>query len=421
MVDATTIVSAIAVAVMKSNILAETLVVLLILGGTFAVYWQMSGDYQRNKREYRSTVLNVDAFAVMRVLCDEKFVAKYHRTTVHPLFAIFFKPFGSRLASQIGAPNAARTLNTSIAAIGIVLFYWFLRMTGLSRLHSGLGAGILAGTASHVVYGAIPETYAFASASLILLALIFVLVQNERMFQIAMIPASVFSMGITLTNFVFAAILFCARFLKRTSKIKQLYYFTTFCMIVAGLFLALLFLQKWVYPNTRDFFSKHLYESNRAFLSAAILETPFVRIANRTPHLFLHNVVAPGIVRHRPAFPATSELSTLTLVTFIVYGCVLLFSIYLIARFRLYRTRIFLALLVYFLFQWIFFLIYGDEPHLYTSHYTFALIALMAFPFAAQNRLPPKMIHGLTAMCAVLLPLLFANNILFLRMVVRLP
>ena len=94
------------------------------------------------------------------------------------------------------------------------------------------------------------------------------------------------------------------------------------------------------------------------------------------------------MVGNHVRLPEFSRISLSTMISMLVYLSFLISSVYLIVRFCLYRKRIFLALFVHFLFNGCFFLIYGNEPHLYTSHYTFALIAMLAFPFTPTDRIP---------------------------------
>ncbi len=85
------------------------------------------------------------------------------RGNVHPLFAPMFKPF-SLLLQKLGisAGISAILMNSGAASVGIILAGIYARMRGAARLDALLAAALLMGSATLVVQGSIPGTFAFS-------------------------------------------------------------------------------------------------------------------------------------------------------------------------------------------------------------------------------------------------------------------
>lgn len=392
---------------------ADVWTVLILLGLSIVAYTSIGKIYARKTKEYQRTVLGVDSFAVMRHMCDRNFSPKYHRSTAHPLFTLFFKPLGISLSNHLGRPQAAMLINIIFAAIGNSLFYLCLRKIGLRTLIAILFSVFTASTTGHLIFSSIPETYAYAFTGLILLLLVF-LFTNKFWFWIGFLLASLFSVGITMINVVFAVILFCCKFWGKFGIAKQLLYLMIFLFLLASSFVALIKLQKCIYPNSKDVFSQQLISSNTEFLRYELFSEPVRALTNRLPHLFVYNVVAPGMVRIRVAFPGFESLRPITLISMILHLLFLGISLWLVWQLKVFRNRVFVAVGSYFVFNVAFYLLYGYELHLYATHYTFALMILAAFPFTAEGLIPSRIRYALTGLLVLLIPLVAINNWTFL-------
>lgn len=113
-----------------------------------------------------------------------------------------------RAATLFLSPEDAPVLINALfggAALGLAAAY-FRAVTG-SRLLAVLLAGVLGSTAAHLVFGAMPETYAMSAAGLILLHWLLARRPQGRVRLRHEVPAAVLATGATITHFFTA--LFC--------------------------------------------------------------------------------------------------------------------------------------------------------------------------------------------------------------------
>jgi hypothetical protein len=343
-------------------------------------------------------------------MCDLRFSPKHHRTTAHPLFALFFKPLCNSIKRDMGMAAAAFKINLVVAAIGNVLFFACLRNIGLNRMGALLFTGILAVSFAHFLYGSIPETYIFVSTSLILLLFLFLFLKDYKAFVVSFLPASLLSIGITATNIVFVVILFFFKVHRKSELRKALLHVFAFCLVLGIMFYGLVLLQKKMYPLQKDIFAPTAVSSNTQFLRDHLVRFPLRTLAVRLPHFFLYNEVVPGRIRNVVTFPGWGQVRGITWATMGIYILFMSICVWMLLKLKTERSNAFWPLLAYFGFNICFFLIYGYEPHLYQAHYTFAWVALLAVPFGVENGTPRTARYASYLCMFVLLPLLVLNN-----------
>ena len=392
----------------------DVFIVLILFVLSYAGYASIGRQYASKTNNYKRTILGVDSYAVMRHMADTGFSAKPHRSTAHPLFTLLLRPIGVALSQYLNRAQSALLVNIMMAGMGNALFYLCLRKIGLPGRIAILFTLLLAVSAGHLVFSSIPETYAYSFTALTLLIVIF-LFCHKLWFWILFLPASLFATGITIINVVFSIILFIAKFWNDLPIAKQMKHLATFLLLFAALFVGLERLQKQVFPNSKDVFSRELISSNTAFLRYDFFSDPAKAIANRLPHLFAYNLVAPGMVRNKVTFPGFDEARPITLISLAMCLALSALSFWQIWRQKIFGNRVFAAVGTYFLFNVLFYLVYGYEPHLYATHYTFALVILLAFPFVAIDSIPPKVRYAFYALLVALIPLVALNNWTFLN------
>ena len=395
----------------------DALFAIILFAASILGYLHIANSFFERTKAYSRTVLGVDHFAVTRHMCDLKFSPKQHRTTAHPLFALYFRPICGPMKTKMLMTTAAMRINLVAAALGNILFYFCLRKIGLKSILSALFTAFLALSISHLIYGTIAETYIFVFTSLTLLLFVYLYLSRFPLFFIACLAGSLVSTGITATNAVFGILLYFFKIREKWGFSKALLHTIVFSLaMIIGLF-ALIKLQHKMYPNLKDFFAETTVSSNTQFLRTDVFDFPGAALAHRLPHLFVFNEIAPGMVRHKPGFPGWPNIPAITLISITLYFAVISLSVAAYVKAKTYRLKVFRPLSAYFLFNVCFFLFYGSEPHLYYEHYTFAWIAMLALPFASVNAIPKKIMLPLFVCIVLLLPLVALNNWYFIQSV----
>jgi len=113
--------------------------------------------------------------------------------------------------------------------------------------------------------------------------------------------------------------------------------------------------------------------------------------------------------------PKWSEIKPVKWISIILYCLLVVCSIYLIVKSKLYQTEMFAILALYLLFNFSFHQFYGRvEEYLYTTHYTFALIALLALPFKLKS-INRNFNYALNIILTLFLVFLLVTNISFMK------
>ena len=180
--------------------------------------------------------------------------------------------------------------------------------------------------------------------------------------------------------------------------------------------------QKAMYPSSSVFFLPKSYAEDMEYFGFNVLKQPVQTLSSLIPNFLLFNIVSPIIKifqnnGERVAFLSLNEtINNGTLMqnlSFLLYFMLFCYSIYSILKRKMYKSGFFQILLIYFLFNIIFFSFYGiNLPFLFSANYTYILIMIMSFGFIDEKKLFVKIL------LVILLILILINNIYFMNSVV---
>ena len=262
-----------------------------------------------------------------------------------------------------------------------------------------------------------PETYVFSGASLLVLFLLFV---RGRAGGWAFLAAGVASFGMTLSNLATAVWLRARAADWSRGPWPLLPRLLAYTAAVVGLAASLGMLQALWYPRAKLFFGPAALreETQYAFLPAS--PSAFGRrLADLTANALLYNLAAPRLTvskagqRHPTTAFAPASLRAPGLAHAALWGAALATAATWAARERLYRQPAVQALLGCLGFHLVLHFFYGESAFLYSCHFTFAVIALVAL--AAESRAARGASAGwMAALLGALIALQAANNAAFL-------
>lgn len=366
--------------------------------------------------------------------------ADHHRTNVHPLYVLAANPLGALATKMLGPDADARghpvclwmvnpdggkikyeviaevtaavLLNSLLGAAGAALgflFFWLLAR----RLPEAVLLSALFGlSSSQWILSAIPETPTLAVCSLLVTYILFLrTLRTGRSRLPAWIPAGVFSLGVTTTNFAQTAICFAiADFLAnrlrgwRRSAIR-LAAFLAGVLVVAA---ALALLQRAIYPSSNLFFLPGAVREDMDFASLRVLHSPLPVAVQLFRNFAWVNFIAPDPVLHPLSLHKLPGVTFSTASDFALPGILasaLWFGLWLASALgglrhrrppaddsRDVRLPLAAGLLLCLLFNLLLHSVYGVgekgriEYFLYTGNFTFLVLALWAIPVARPGR-----------------------------------
>lgn len=313
----------------------------------------------------------------------------YYWRSVHPFVLLILKP-PVDLAAMLLKGNKLFGAYTVVALGGAICVFlaWKIinRVTG-SMVYASLMASILGFSASHLVFGALIETYIFLAASLLLF---FLFLLEEKPLSI-LILASLPVIGITHSNFAQNTLsLFTIR---PNIKVMFRYVITVLVLLVQFSLINNLF-----FPDAQPFFfvpSALTAEERNIFPLNALRGHALTRA------FLFSNIVAPTPILHTGEIPFTQfrffkpELYKLSiydtpLQTFTAWfwlGLILLGLMVFVLKFREYKTnRLTLALLGCMALNIGLHLRYGKELFLYSANWTYALVLLLALALQGYSK-----------------------------------
>lgn len=189
----------------------------------------------------------------------------HSRTTVHPLFVLFLNPAGTLLADFLENSHIAAVILTSIAgATSIVLFYYFIiTFINLPNFEALIVTTIFGLTSSQLFFSSIPETFVYGTLTLLIIYIIsFKAIEGLKTNYYLLPFAGILTLGITITNFLQALVLYFSVTVDWHKHKKQAvfgikqpirYLILTICLTVS-LSIGLSFLQKSLYPSSQEFY-----------------------------------------------------------------------------------------------------------------------------------------------------------------------
>lgn len=318
----------------------------------------------------------------------------------HPFAYFVFRPLG-RLANLFFAePYPSAIFLNSFAGGSCVFLAWlFTKSQSQNRIYAFLIAALLGLSTSHLVFGAIVESYIFSAAALIGFYLL-LLVRQEGMG--ALVTLSLLSFGITITNFVQNFIgFFVAR--PRWREVFR------FAGLTVSIGVVLTFIHLAWYPASRPFFLLSSAQGEDEF-TLSLLHEPRWRAVGRVILLvrtmLLYSVIAPrpfvlleevgggfpqfNFFKITPGVFHYSEYDGLGTILVLIWAAMLLAAglSFLWKLIRTCKADLSLAFALCLLFNFLLHLIYGYEPFLYSPNWTYALIFFAGIglaPFAKQR------------------------------------
>lgn len=385
-----------------------------------------------------------DPHRVIGDLADSN--ARYDRTRVHPIFVLLFNPIGSTLRRLLGSVDAAAIVLNALCgglAAGAALLV-FLAL-GLGPSHALAYATLVALSASHLVYGSVPEVYIFAAASLIVLVL--VTVRRPRSLW-PYLAAGLLATGIIITNVVQAAILFFFGRDPDGGFLSAVRRTTAYVVMILAAAAVLSGVQKIVYPTSRFFLTPSTLIEEESHVPSYDEPMDVVdRAEDFMNALFLFDIVAPRPdLRHGPAPPASPRpvpgatpppiVRQLPWATFIIEpdeldgagiaAAALWGTLVLYAGWTLIRTwrqgrdaPLKRALLGCLLFNFALYMAYGHEPFQYSGNWTFTSIALVAVSLRPVHASGGRRAFLLDLVLAALVPLQLVANLAFVRALIE--
>lgn len=393
-------------------------VAFLFFAASFAVYFGVGQALAPSRMFGRADLaLGTD---VPRVIADlTRFEANHYRTRVHPLFVILLNPLGLLLKELLGAPRlAAMLMNAGFGALGVALFHVLLRRFGVAGARGVLWTALFAVSSSQLFFGSVPETYAFSGASVLLL---FVLFARSRATGWPFVAASVLSFGMNVTNLAVAVWLRA-----RASDLSRGVWplvprLLRYLAAVVGLTAALGMLQALWYPHAKLFFGPSALqeETQYAFLpgSASAIGR---RLAELAANSLLFNLAAPrlSVEKAGQRYPVTGfapdALRPTGAAHAILWGALLATGGTWAVRRRLHRQPPIQALLGCLAFQLALHFFYGEALFLYSCHFTFCVIGLVALALESRLAAQRESAGKAAAALGALLALQAANNASFL-------
>ena len=330
----------------------------------------------------------------------------HYRTKVHPLFVLFFNPLGVFLKTWMVRPRpVALLLNSAAAALGVVLFRELLARLGVERKRGALWTAVFALSASQLFFGVFPETFAFSGASLLL---VFVVFAAERPSRLGTFLAALVAFGITTVNLVAALLLALLRQPAGTPPRKAVGRTAAFGAVVVATAVALSLVQKGYSRNAEVFFlpssiaeeASYTFQPQSAGAAAA-------RGGELVRSVLFTSLEAPSLAVHRPdGVPPVARFSgwTLTSVLHAFVWMSLLLAGATAWRRPEWRSRpLVRALALWLVFNLALYSFYGTTFFLYSTQWTFAVLALAASALEAgpSDRHPRASSVGLVALASL--------------------
>ncbi|MCZ2127702.1 MAG: hypothetical protein LC099_08020 [Anaerolineales bacterium] len=341
----------------------------------------------------------------------------FYWRSVHPYMILLFRPVIGLIALALKGDRlwGAYVFVALGGAACIYLAWTLIKSATGNALHASLVAALLGFSASHLIFGALLESYIFLAASLLLF---FVLLIKGKPLP-PLIAAAALTIGITYTNFAQNVIaLFVVR--PNLKKILQ------FVVSVVVLFVLLALLNNLLYPDSNPLFfipstlqaeQQNLFPLNRLRILALMRAFFFHNVLAPTPILYDKDIPFVQFRFFKPEINALSryDLPIQNAAVWLWVALLILAGIlFLLNLKKNLHWRISVALLGCIALNVGLHLRYGKELFLYSPNWTYAFILFLGLAWKplAERR-------AFQILLLFFLALLVWNNGVFLQGVLR--
>jgi hypothetical protein len=366
----------------------ETLTGVLVAAFFFAVYFIFASIFNQPVFDVDDIFFDSDGW-LWRTRFTTDAYQDYYWRSVHPFVLLIIRPVvafvsfflkGDRLA-------AAFLLVALSGALCVFLAWYFVKQVTGNSLYAVLIASLLGGSAAHLVFGSLLETYIFIAA--VTMTFIVLLLKDTPLF--VFVIGGLVSFGITLSSLIQPTIAFV--FVRR--DIKQ---WIKYGLIVAALVIPLTLLNNFVYPDSQPYFfdpSSYGTEGRNTFTPTVGRAFAVARV------MFFHSIVAPDPLILKRELPFLKvwivevsrklyphEINPMRVSEYETgFGTALAFAWFLLALLGVFGflknikkqdNRFSYAFIFIILFSFTLHLKFGKELFLYATNWTYAMILLLA-------------------------------------------
>lgn len=389
-----------------SQLLNEMAVGILLAGTFFIIHLVPAVIFNQPSFDVDDIFFDSDGL-LWRMRFTSDLYRDYYWRSVHPFVLLIIRPlvFLTSLLLKGDMLHAAFVLVALTGALCVFLAWYFIKHTMGNSLHALLVASLLGASTSHLIFGALIETYIFLAA--VMLVFLVLLLKDKPMF--ALVLAGLVSFGITITNFAQTVIAFIL--VKRDFRQWVKYGF-----IVGALVIPLALANNLVYPNSQPYFfvpSNLTTEADNTFAPSVARGAAILRV------MFLHSIVAPEPLILEEEIPflkvwmfkaspmRLSEYETQfgTALAYSWVGLVLMGGLLFLKGLKRQDNRFTFAFILILLFNFALHLRYGKDIFLYATNWTYALVLFLGL---AWRELAEK--RWFQVILLVFLALLLANN-----------
>ena len=398
----------------------ETVTGVLVAAFFLAVYFIFASIFNQPAFDVDDIFFDSDGW-LWRTRFTTDAYQDYYWRSVHPFVLLIVRPVvafvsfflkGDRLA-------AAFLLVALSGALCVFLTWYFVKQVTGNSLYALLIASLLGGSAAHLVFGSLLETYIFIAA--VTMTFIVLLLKDTPLF--VFVIGGLISFGITLSSLIQPTIAFV--FVRR--DIRQ---WIKYGLIVAALTIPLTLLNNIVYPDSQPYFfdpSSYGTEGRntftptvgRAFAVARVMflhsivapdplilkrELPFLKvwIVEVSRKLYPHEIDPMRVSEYDTQFGTALALVWLLLALFGVFG--------FLKNIKKQDTRFSYAFIFIILFSFTLHLKFGKELFLYATNWTYAIVLLLAL---AWKEFANKRWFQITLLAFIVLLLVNNSHLIF--------
>lgn len=400
------------------KVLDENLPGLILTAFFFSVYLILGSIFNRPVFDVDDIFFDSDGL-LWRLRFTTANWQDYYWRSVHPFVLLIIRPLITFISFFLKGDklSAAFILIAMTGASCVFLTWYFVKRLNSNAVHALLIASILGGSAAHLVFGSLIETYIFLAAVQILFFVLLIPTSKapcagdgaEYKSLFAYVLVGLATIGITLTNFIQSAIAFIV--VKR--DIRQWF---KYCLLVVLLAFPFALINNFIYPNSNPYFfdlSSLNAEADNTFRPSVDRALALARVTG------FHSVVAPDPLILQEEIPflkvwifkadplRVSEYETpLGLVTAFFWSILLILGGCLFLKNLRKENHLFsIALILIILFNFALHLRYGKDVFLYSTNWTYALVLFLAL---AWKELSNK--RWFQTLLLVFLVLLLVNN-----------